>query len=226
MTSRGVVFHSVHPAQDRVSGPVPFGWLDRRCALGGMLATAAVMAGGGPAAAAVRVGAVIDVTGQGFARLDRVRSLKPEGALLLGDLVWTAARSHTALGLDLGARIDLGPGTQLVLDSFVARSEGDLVLNAGAMIFDRDEDLPKVDLTVRSQYGLISVRGTQFFAGPSRGVFGVFVARGVVRVTAGGARVRLAAGDGVDIAAPGAAPSDVTQWGEGRIAEAFASVRP
>jgi ferric-dicitrate binding protein FerR (iron transport regulator) len=140
--------------------------------------------------------------------------------------VWTEARSHTALGLDLGARIELGPDAQLVLDEFVAQSQGDLVLNAGAMIFDRDEDLPKVDVAVRSQYGLISVRGTQFFAGPSRGVFGIFVARGVVRVTAGGVRVRLSAGEGVDIAAPGDAPSAVVQWGAARIAEAYASVRP
>jgi ferric-dicitrate binding protein FerR (iron transport regulator) len=191
-----------------------------------MLGMAAAALAAGPAAAAVRVGAVIDVTGQGFARLDHVRSLEPEGPLLLGDLVWTAARSHTALGLDLGARIDLGPGAQLVLDRFVAGAKGDLVLNAGAMIFDRDENLPKVDLTLRSQYGLISVRGTQFFAGPSRGIFGVFVARGAVRVTAGGARVRLQPGEGVDITAPGERPSNVTRWGPERIAEAFASVRP
>jgi ferric-dicitrate binding protein FerR (iron transport regulator) len=225
MTSRGSVFHSVDRAADRVSDRVPSALPNRRHAIGVMLGAAAVVAVG-PAAAAVRVGAVIDVTGQGFARLDRVRTLQPEGMLLLGDLVWTASRSHTALGLDMGARIDLGPGAQLVLDAFVAQSQGDLVLNAGAMIFDRDEDLPKVDVTVRSQYGLISVRGTQFFAGPSRGVFGIFVARGAVRVNAGGARVRLTAGEGVDIAAPGDAPSDVIQWGAERIAEAYASVRP
>ena len=33
----------------------------------------------------------------------------------------------------------------------------------------------------------MAVRGTMFFAGPSNDVFGVFVARGLVAVTGGGA---------------------------------------
>ena len=37
----------------------------------------------------------------------------------------------------------------------------------------------------RSPFALIAVRGTLFFAGPSNGVFGVFVGRGFVEVTGG-----------------------------------------
>jgi hypothetical protein len=199
---------------------------NRRDALRVLLGAATAAGLAGPAAANSRVGAVIDVTGQGFARSKRVRALEPNGALHLGDLVWTEAQSHTTLGLDLGARIDLGPGAQLLLDKFVAEAEGSLVLSAGAMIFDRGENLPKVDVAVRTQYGQIAVRGTQFFAGPSQGVFGIFVARGVVQITAGGAEVSLGEGEGVNIAAPGDAPAPVVRWGAARIAEAYASVNP
>jgi hypothetical protein len=54
-------------------------------------------------------------------------------------------------------------------------------------------------LRVRSPYGLMAVRGTTFFAGPSNDVFGVFVARGVVAVTGGGRTVVLRLGLGTNI---------------------------
>ena len=49
---------------------------------------------------------------------------------------------------------------------------------------------------LRSLFGLIAIRGTRVFAGPSNGVFGVFVDRGSVDVTAAGKTVTLAAGSG------------------------------
>jgi len=91
-------------------------------------------------------------------------------------------------------------------------------------MFDRADDLPKIKLTVRSRFGLIAVRGTKFFAGPSKGVFGIFVERGEVQVTAAGVSRSLKAGDGVDIAKPGQPPSEVKQWGKPRIEAAYASV--
>ena len=99
-----------------------------------------------------------------------------------------------------------------------------LELGEGAMLFDRADDLAKIKLEVRSRFGLIAVRGTKFFAGPSKGVFGVFVERGSVRVEAAGVRRRLSAGDGVEIPAEGKPPSRVKKWGKTRIDEAYASV--
>jgi hypothetical protein len=77
---------------------------------------------------------------------------------------------------------------------------------------------------LRSLFGLITIRGTRVFAGPSNGVFGVFVTRGVVDVTAGGKTVRLAKGFGTNIAKPGDPPTDPAAWKPPRIKAALASV--
>ena len=47
--------------------------------------------------------------------------------------------------------------------------------------------------------------------------------REVVEVSGGGVSKEVGPGQGVEIAAPGAAPGEVTQWGEARIREAYAS---
>jgi ferric-dicitrate binding protein FerR (iron transport regulator) len=77
---------------------------------------------------------------------------------------------------------------------------------------------------IRSAFGLIAVRGTRFFAGPSNNVFGVFVERGSVAVSAAGRRVIVRAGQGTNISHPGAAPTPPAPWGEGRIRSALNSV--
>ena len=95
------------------------------------------------------------------------------------------------------------------------------------MVFDRPENLRPLDLTVRSTFARIGVRGTRFFAGPSKGVFAVFVERGSVEVSgsargAGSTRI-LGPGEGVDITRAGRA-GPVVRWGQARIDAAFASV--
>jgi ferric-dicitrate binding protein FerR (iron transport regulator) len=199
--------------------------INRRATLKWMgAATAASVAS--RALAQTEVGHVTNIAGTGYAGDAPQRPLSPEASLLLGDTVWTEAASHAALALDLGAVVYLGPETQLMLDRFVAASHGVMTLGYGAMVFDRDDGLPDIDLEVRSSFAQIALRGTRFFVGPSRAAFAVFVERGSLSVTAGGAQVILQAGDGVSVEAPGAPLSAVTQWKPPRIAEAFAQVLP
>lgn len=143
--------------------------------------------------------------------------------LMEGDEVATMAASSAGLELFSATQIALGPEAHFTIDRFAA-DLGGVVTVGGAMVLDRPDDLPKLDLTVQSAFAQIGVRGTRFFAGPSKGVYGVFVARGAVEVQAGGATRRLGPGEGVDIASPGAPPSPVAQWKAPRIAAAFASV--
>ena len=152
--------------------------------------------------------------------------LRARDAVFDGDTVRTDPRSLAELMLAQATRISLGPSSELKIDSFTANLGGQISLG-GAMVFDRPEDLPPIDLTVRSAFARIGVRGTRFFAGPSNGVFAVFVARGSVEVRmnnqVGGFTV-LGPGEGIDIARPGGRPGPVVRWGQARIAAAFASV--
>jgi ferric-dicitrate binding protein FerR (iron transport regulator) len=170
------------------------------------------------------VGVLLDVKGTAnLARGGAALVAKAADALMVGDQLTTASASLAAIELFTSTKINLGPETQFLIDQFAADLGGTITVG-GAMGFDRADDLPKLDLTVQNAFAQIGVRGTRFFAGPSKGVYGIFVARGSVEVRAAGEVRRLGPGDGVDIASPGAAPSAVAQWKAPRIKAAFESV--
>lgn len=185
------------------------------------------MAFGRQARAAGRIGHAVRTAGA--PSLQRAQSLYPLRArdeVFEGDTVRTDLRSLAELMLAEATRISLGPNSELVIDSFTANFGGQISLG-GAMVFDRPEDLPPIDLTVRSAFARIGVRGSRFFAGPSKGVFAVFVARGSVEVRMNnqvGGFTLLGPGEGVDIARAGGRPGPVVRWGQARIDAAFASV--
>ena len=179
----------------------------------------------GAAMASDFIGEAADVRGTVIARQSaESRSLTAGAGLMLKDSVETEAESFAKLDLAGRTIVHLGSRARLLIDRFVAESGGVLELGEGAMLLDRAEELPKIDLTIRSSFGVIAVRGTRFFAGPSRGAFGVFVDRGTVDVEAAGVTRRLVAGDGVDIKVAGEPPSEIRKWGKPRIDEALASV--
>jgi hypothetical protein len=171
-------------------------------------------------------GKVENIRGDAFAQAaSRRRALTQEAEVFVGDLVTTSVNSALALHLGIATHVRLGAEAQLRIDRFLVEAGGVLELARGAMVFDRDEAAPKTDITIRSPFGLIAVRGTRFFAGPSNGVFGVFVERGRVMVVGARSAVELTPGLGTDIAAPGANPTDPHPWGAARIQRAFADVQ-
>jgi hypothetical protein len=171
------------------------------------------------------IGKAVEITGDVTRKQENhLEGLKAGASLMDHDFVKTGARSFASLELGDDTSLLLGSDTELLIDTFIAGQGGTIELGTGQMVFDRPEGLAKIDLTMRTAFGMIGVRGTKFFAGPSRGVFGVFVEHGLVEVTGGGETRQVGRGQGVDIATPGAVPSDVAQWGDARIREAYASV--
>lgn len=170
------------------------------------------------------VGVVEATKGKAWAAGSPARDLVPQAAVFLGDEIGTGVESRLAMLLAGSTRILMGPQTSLTIDSFTAEAGGELVLGDGAMLFDREETAPKTPVTLTTAFGLIAVRGTRFFAGPSKGKFGVFVERGEVRLSGGGVEVALLPGFGSDIAAPGDAPSPPVRWKRARIEAAMALV--
>ncbi|MTE01092.1 iron dicitrate transport regulator FecR [Paracoccus sp. YIM 132242] len=190
-----------------------------------VLAAAAAAMLSRQARAAGRIGHAVRTAGApSLQRAQGLYPLRARDAVFEGDTVRTDPRSLAELMLGRATRISLGPNSQLVIDRFTADLGGQVSLG-GAMVFDRPEDLPPIDLTVRSAFARIGVRGTRFFAGPSNGVFAVFVARGSVEVRTNnqvGGFTLLGPGEGVDIAAGRTGP--VVRWGQARVDAAFASV--
>ncbi|HEV7256477.1 MAG TPA: FecR family protein [Bosea sp. (in: a-proteobacteria)] len=207
------------------------GWMiDRRDLLGAMslFGVAALPAAGhaqAPAAGPAPAGLVTDLRGDAVAELREARrALSTNGPVFVGDRVETGDGARAGFRLGRATELRLGEKSRITIDRFIVDAGGTITLGAGALLFDKAPGSEAGGLRVRSSYGLIAVRGTRFFAGPSNGVFGVFVLRGEVSVSAAGQEVSLAAGEGTDIARPGAPPTPARGWGDARIRAAMALV--
>jgi len=206
---------------DKISLSPPLG---RRRALA-LLAIAGAGSVIPPAFGAVPIGKVVSVDGAvALQREADSLAVSAEDPLLIEDRVMTREDGFALLLLDDRTRINLGASSELTIDQFII-DQGGTISMGGALLFDRPSDLPPTDITILTAFGQIGVRGTRFFAGPTKGKFSVFVDHGSVSVSGAGVQRILSSGEGVEFAAAGAAPGPVVQWGEPRIAEAFASVR-
>jgi hypothetical protein len=170
-------------------------------------------------------GLVTDLRGDAMAELRETRRrLATDGPVFVGDRVETGEDARAGFRLGRATELRLGEKARITIDRFIIDAGGTITLGAGALLVDKPPGSEAGRIRIRSSYGLIAVRGTRFFAGPSDGVFGVFVARGEVAVRAAGREVVLRAGEGTDIARRGAAPTPARRWGEARIAAALAQI--
>lgn len=198
--------------------------VDRRTFIAGGVLVLTAFAGDAAAATAV-IGTVDEVRGTVSRRASGKLAAMGVGADIMDrDVVLTGDGSFAEMTLGEATKLLLGSHTELLVDSFIANQGGTIELGTGGMIFDRPEQKPKIDLTVRTAFGMIGVRGTKFFAGPNRSAFAVFVERGLVSFTAAGVTRAVGAGQGIDVVAAGDPPGPVVQWGEARIREAYASI--
>jgi hypothetical protein len=160
---------------------------------------------------------IVTVQGKG-----NQKPLAPQETVFIGDTVATGSASKLGMRLGQETLLRLGELARIKIDRFLVNAGGIIQLNAGPMLLDKAKTTGPIN--IRSPFGLISVRGTRLFAGPSKGVFGVFVVNGAVTVTAAGKTVTVQEGFGTDIARRGAAPTTPARWGEERIRLALASV--
>jgi hypothetical protein len=169
-------------------------------------------------------GLIEDFKGESFAEARTARrALELNSPVFVADLVSTGAASRVTIHLGEQTRLRLGERVRIIIDRYLIDAGGEFTLEAGAVLFDRPSGKP-APVQIRSPFGLIAVRGTRFFAGPSAGVFGVFVQHGSVTVTAAGREVVLLMGQGTDISRPGDKPTTARRWRDPRIREALESV--
>ena len=164
------------------------------------------------------IGFVSELSGSAVAIRELGRaSLSSHSKIHLRDTVVTGNNSSVELTLGKNTTVRLGAKSQLLIDKFLASSGGEFDLSRGAVMFESER--PGGRTAIRTVYGLIGVRGTRVFAGPSRGVFGVFVEKGVVAFEAQGIIRYLSSGEGLEISAPGVAPGQKGIWSTERISD-------
>ena len=173
--------------------------IDRR---GLLVGAGATLVGGTLDAQEPAAGKIETIRGNAFAEgLSKARrALQPSAEVFVGDLVETETDSNLTMHLGEATLVKLGALAKLRIDKFVVNVGGTLNLEQGPLLIDRNDNAKNENLKVRSPFALIAVRGTMFFAGPSNGVFGVFVGRGLVDVTGGDRTVVVRPGLGTNIA--------------------------
>jgi ferric-dicitrate binding protein FerR (iron transport regulator) len=170
-------------------------------------------------------GLVQETKGQVTAELaSERRVLVPRADVFNGDDVATGDGSRAAMLLGGNTTLRLGANTRVKIDRFIISAGGVLTLESGPLLLEKTPGDPAAALKVRGSFGLITVRGTTIFVGPSQGVIGIFVVHGLIDIAAGGQEFVLQTGEGTNIPGPGAIPTPPSVWGEARIRAALASV--
>jgi FecR protein len=206
----------------RPSAPVRHPNLLRRVLLA---AGPAALASGTATGETTAAGYVEDVKGQVTAELSSQRRvLMPRGDVFVGDDVATAENSRAALLLGRDTSLRLGASARVRIDNFIVNAGGILTLEAGPLLLDKTSGGTVGAIKVRGSFGLITIRGTRVFVGPSNGVTGIFVVHGVITVTVRGVSFALQTGEGTDIGGRSARPTPPALWGGARIQAALASV--
>jgi ferric-dicitrate binding protein FerR (iron transport regulator) len=173
----------------------------------------------------VEAGNVVTASGSTTGRINNVeRPLASGNPVFLGDRLATGAQARLAVLLAAKTRLSLGENTRIRIDKMLADHGGELTLDGGALLFSRPEDPPSGPLELHTPYALIVARGTEFFAGPSEGAFGVYVEHGLVTVRTRAGGVTLGPGLGTKIVGAGQPPSEAKVWSPTRVFEAMASV--
>lgn len=144
--------------------------------------------------------------------------------------ITTGEAARLEVTFDEGSVLTLGARARVVIDTFVYRPEagldrmllsstGPFRLVTGALAS------PATLIDVRTPAAVIGVRGTDYWAGPIDGVFGVLVLEGVVTVTTNaGAVVLNEPGEGVNLEGIDLPPGPVTQWSADKVDRALATV--
>jgi ferric-dicitrate binding protein FerR (iron transport regulator) len=197
--------------------------LSRRAFAGTVLALGLSFVRIRPAQAAEPVGRIDAVRGLATATSDgSLRALQVGAEIFSDEVVQTEHVARVEIAIGDQARINLGERTRFVVESSATRGS-ELRLEEGALLLDAPVAAIE-DLTVKTQLATIAARGARLFVGPSNGVIGVFVERGIARVANKAGEVRLQAAQGTDLTSAEIAPTPAREWSEARIAAALANV--
>src|SRR5262245_50722432 len=128
----------------------------------------------------------------------------------MNDRLRTGANARLEVTFNDNSKLTLGEHANVVVDRFVyspAKSTGEVALRAssGAMRFvgGSIEQLQTKKITVSTPVAALAVRGTDFWAGPIDGQYGVLLLKGNVRVSNQAGAVTLSRpGWGTDIPLP------------------------
>jgi hypothetical protein len=190
--------------------------------LGLLLASSAVA----EAAESDVIGSATQLKPEAGARFDgKPRELAVGAEVHRDEQVWTAAGGRLDIEFADGSSITLGENARVVLDEFVmpeGTGTGNQVVRSitGALRFVGGAVDKSGATRIVTPIATMTVRGTEFFAGPIDGAYGVFVFDGAVDVATSAGSVTLKKGEGTTLTQSRVAPTPPKTWGAPKIARA------
>ncbi|WP_459851905.1 FecR family protein [Dongia sp. agr-C8] len=197
-------------------------WLLSPCAAFALI----LLSSGAEAADAAVIGNATQLKPEAGARFEgKSRELAVGAEVHRDEQVWTASGGRLDIKFADGSSITLGENARVVLDEFVmpeGAGGGSQVVRSitGALRFVGGTVDKSGSTKIVTPIATMTVRGTEFFAGPIDGAYGVFVFDGQVDVATSAGSVTLKKGEGTTLTQSRIAPTPPKTWGDAKIARA------
>jgi len=161
------------------------------------------------------------------AEADGARRALNEGAELFAEeTVETGNGARARLRFLDDSTLTMSENASVALDTFVfdANTNSIVTVSKGALRFVGNTFGRGRTVSIRTPVATIGIRGTDFWAGPIEGAFGVVLLEGVVEVSNNGGTIVLdEPGEGTLIFGPDIAPGEPSAWPDERRARALAT---
>lgn len=142
------------------------------------------------------------------------------------ETIETGRDSRARLRFRDDSTLTMSADASVALDDFVfdANTNTVITVSKGALRFVSDKFGSGRTVSIRTPAATIGIRGTDFWAGPIEGAFGVVLLEGVVEVSNDGGSIILdEPGEGTLILGPDIAPGPPSLWPDERRARALAT---
>lgn len=158
--------------------------------------------------------------------------LKSGSVIQENDEIVSAKEARVEITFSDETKLTIGGNSTLIIDRFLydpKKSVGRILLDAAQgpfrFISGGIGKMKDKRAEVKTSSAIIGIRGTDFWGGPSAGVYGIFLIDGIIVVrNAEGGRILTASGTGVNLTGATVAPGEVAVWGKSRVAGAISSV--
>lgn len=150
---------------------------------------------------------------------DAPRPLNAGNPIYRNEMLKTGSLARAELRLADETSLALGENAQVRLDEFIFDKDGSATINlvTGALRFISSANGHPGKLTIKTPVATIGVRGTDFWAGPIDGVYGVLLLKGKVEVSNSGGSVTLdTPRTGTLINGADIRPGDAVPWPDDR----------
>lgn len=155
---------------------------------------------------------------------DPARPLDVGNPVFRNEILHTGAQARAELRLSDATALVMGENAEVRLDEFVYDGDGSATINlvTGALRFVSSAKGHPGKLTIKTPVATIGIRGTDFWAGPIDGVYGVLLLTGKVEVSNAAGTVTLdTPRTGTLISGADIAPGDAVPWPDDRRVRAL-----